>query len=81
GRLAMLPYMPLDIIYEIFQALRPCDLLQMSRVSKMLRGILMSKSSGWIWRYSYSATGLPPVPDEMTIPGFVSLIYDNQCHV
>ncbi|TRM56569.1 hypothetical protein BD626DRAFT_466220 [Schizophyllum amplum] len=80
GRLAALPEMPLDILYEILQNMHPRDLLQVSRTTKTLRSVLMSKSSIWIWNASHAASDLPPVPQGMTVPQFVSLAYDRFCH-
>lgn len=80
GRLAALPEMPLDILYEIFRNMHPRDLLQASRTTKTLRSVLMSKSSIWIWKDSHAASDLPPVPPGMTVPQFVGLAYDRFCH-
>lgn len=81
GRLAALPQMPLDILFEIFRSMHPRDLLHVSRTTKVLRAVLMNKSSIWIWKDSYAAASdLPPIAEGMTVPQFVSLAYDRICH-
>ncbi|TRM61386.1 hypothetical protein BD626DRAFT_599450, partial [Schizophyllum amplum] len=82
GTLAALTSMPLDILYEIFTHMHPLDLLHTARTTKMLRSVLMSASLAWIWKDSYSAHAqdLPPLPDDMNVPQFVSLVYDKVCH-
>ncbi|KAE9395804.1 hypothetical protein BT96DRAFT_942121 [Gymnopus androsaceus JB14] len=57
---------PLDVILEIFCYLSPGDLLQLARSSKDLRGILMSKSSEFIWRIAReNVRGFPPRPGDL----------------
>ncbi|KAE9405746.1 hypothetical protein BT96DRAFT_988249 [Gymnopus androsaceus JB14] len=73
---------PLDIILEIFCYLSPGDLLQLARSSKDLRGILMSKSSGSIWRIAReNVRDLPPCPKDLNEPQYAHLLYDSYCHV
>ncbi|TRM61375.1 hypothetical protein BD626DRAFT_85719 [Schizophyllum amplum] len=81
GQLAALQEMPLDILFLIFSYMHPLDLLHTARTTKTLRSILMSRSSAWIWRDSYAAAcDVPPAPeDDVTIPEFVSLLYDRIC--
>ncbi|TRM61401.1 hypothetical protein BD626DRAFT_460226 [Schizophyllum amplum] len=80
GRLAAFAEMPLDILYEILRYMHPRDLLQVSRTTKTLRSVLMSKSFIGIWNHSHTAYDLPPVFSGMTVPQFVSLAYDRFCH-
>ncbi|KAI5823533.1 hypothetical protein K523DRAFT_376815 [Schizophyllum commune Tattone D] len=82
GKLAALPEMPLYVLYEIFSNMHPLDLLHVSRTTKMLRSVLMSRSSAWIWKESCARAipALPPVPADLDIPQFVRLAYDRTCH-
>ncbi|KAL1660197.1 hypothetical protein GGF50DRAFT_63704 [Schizophyllum commune] len=82
GKLSALPDMPMDILYEIFRSLHPSDLLHLARTTKAFRSLLMNRSSAWLWKDGYAAYAedLPPVPDDLTIPQFVSLAYDRICH-
>ncbi|TRM67677.1 hypothetical protein BD626DRAFT_104585 [Schizophyllum amplum] len=75
--------MPLDILYEVFKNMHPLDLLQVSRTNKAFRGVLMSRSSAWIWKGSFAAAQdlLPPLHEDLTIPQFISLIFDRTCSV
>lgn len=43
----------------------------------------MSRSSLWLWKNSYANTehGLPPMPDDLTIPKFVGFVIDEVCDV
>ncbi|KAL1754816.1 hypothetical protein FB107DRAFT_214895 [Schizophyllum commune] len=73
--------LPWDILYEILSNTHPIDLLQISRATRTLRRTLMSRSSNWIWKKSYAAhPDLPAVPEDMTIPQFMSLAVDRWCH-
>ncbi|KAF9015800.1 hypothetical protein BDZ89DRAFT_435482 [Hymenopellis radicata] len=40
---------PLDVLFEIFSYLEPLDLLRMSRTTKDLRQLLMSRSTAFVW--------------------------------
>ncbi|KAI4293965.1 hypothetical protein K525DRAFT_274728 [Schizophyllum commune Loenen D] len=82
GKLAALPEMPLYVLYEIFSNMHRLDLLHVSRTTKMLRSVLMSRSSAWIWKESCARAipALPPVPADLDIPQFVRLAYDRTCH-
>ncbi|KAE9395803.1 hypothetical protein BT96DRAFT_1021718 [Gymnopus androsaceus JB14] len=74
--------MPLDVIFEIFCHLSPGDLLQLARSSKDLRGILMSKSSEFIWRIAReNVRGFPPRPGDLNEPQYAHLLYEPYCHV
>ncbi|KAF8907431.1 hypothetical protein CPB85DRAFT_1436555 [Mucidula mucida] len=47
GILEQITDTPLDVLFEIFSYLEPFDLLRLSRTTKDLRGLLMSKSSAF----------------------------------
>ncbi|KAE9411526.1 hypothetical protein BT96DRAFT_983257 [Gymnopus androsaceus JB14] len=81
---------PLDVMFEvgiadigliafsvIFYYLGPGDLLRLARTSNDLRGILMSKSSGIIWRAARgNVEDLPPLPLDLNEPQFPNI--DNK---
>ncbi|THH06455.1 hypothetical protein EW145_g4074 [Phellinidium pouzarii] len=79
GRLAMMMSMPIDIFYEIAHHLGPDDLLRLSRSSKALRELLMSKSSKLIWRAAEEAVGLPDCPQDLSSPQYASFVFDTFC--
>ncbi|KAG7085530.1 hypothetical protein E1B28_003089 [Marasmius oreades] len=71
---------PLDVMLEIFSYLWPREILFLSRTSKALRHILMSKSSALIWRAARNNAGLPPLPPDLSEPQYASLAFDPYCH-
>ncbi|KAJ3716991.1 hypothetical protein C8R42DRAFT_724633 [Lentinula raphanica] len=80
----MMPSLPLDVgLFEIFVRLDPRDLLSLSRTSKRLRYLLMSRSSELIWRAARLnfEGGLPPLPPGLNEPQFAHLLFDLYCHV
>ncbi|KDR81903.1 hypothetical protein GALMADRAFT_240195 [Galerina marginata CBS 339.88] len=73
--------MPLDILFETFGRLEPLDLLRVSRTSKTLRKILMSRTSITIWRQSLSFMGgLPACFPGMNEPQYSYLMFDETCY-
>ncbi|KAI5900856.1 uncharacterized protein SCHCODRAFT_01344136 [Schizophyllum commune H4-8] len=73
--------LPLDVLLEILTHVDPMSLRHVSRTSQALRDTLTGPRSDWIWRASYANTdhGLPPAPDDMTVPQFLSLLVDRVC--
>ncbi|KAF8828886.1 hypothetical protein HHX47_DHR3001166 [Lentinula edodes] len=78
---------PLEIIIEaritmklsmILCHLDPGDLLRLSRASKGLRNILLSKTSESIWRVAREnfIPGLPPLPMDLNEPQYARLFFD-----
>ncbi|KAL1714050.1 hypothetical protein EV715DRAFT_210358 [Schizophyllum commune] len=82
GRLAALQDIPMDILWEIFGHLHPADLLHVARTTKLYRSVLMNRSAIGMWKDSYASAAdeLPPLPEDMTIPQFVSLCFDRICY-
>ncbi|KZT19471.1 hypothetical protein NEOLEDRAFT_1142039 [Neolentinus lepideus HHB14362 ss-1] len=81
GKLALLPTLPLDVLFEIFGHLLPLDLLHLARITKAFRRILMHRSSKTIWKNALSnIDGLPPCPDDMSEPAYANLAFDLHCH-
>ncbi|KAL0066954.1 hypothetical protein AAF712_005943 [Marasmius tenuissimus] len=72
---------PLDVILEIFKYLWPREILHLSRTSKSLRELLMSRSSAPIWRAARINSGLPPLPPDLSEPRYASLAFDPYCNV
>ncbi|KAI0310926.1 hypothetical protein OF83DRAFT_1295639 [Amylostereum chailletii] len=83
GCLSRLPSMPLDMLFEIFRCLHPSDLLQLARVSKPFRQILMSEKRASLWRDSYVFTdGAPLCPEGMSEPAWAHLLFGGAyCHL
>ncbi|KAL1658929.1 hypothetical protein GGF50DRAFT_131396 [Schizophyllum commune] len=73
--------MPLDLLFEVAGYLDPTSLLHLSRVLRAIHSTLMCQSSLWLWKNSYSNIdhGLPPIPDDLTIPNFVRFVVDDVC--
>lgn len=50
GYLKLMTEMPVDILLEIFSRVEPLDLLQLSRATKALRGIITSPNVAFLWK-------------------------------
>ncbi|KAG6813339.1 hypothetical protein H0H92_011887 [Tricholoma furcatifolium] len=60
----------------IFRELEPIDILNLSRTSKSLRNILMSRSSIGVWKSALSRfRGLPECPEDMSEPAYANLLF------
>ncbi|KAL1658934.1 hypothetical protein GGF50DRAFT_131398 [Schizophyllum commune] len=73
--------LPLDVLLEILTHVDPMSLRHVSRTSRALRDTLTGPRSNWIWRASYANTdhGLPPAPEDITVPQFLGLLVDRVC--
>ncbi|KAH8115087.1 hypothetical protein DFH11DRAFT_1591331 [Phellopilus nigrolimitatus] len=71
--------MPIDVFCEIARYLGPDDLLRMSRASKKLRNLLMTKYSKPIWRAAEKAVGLPECPLDLSSPQYASFSLRFHC--
>ncbi|KAF9267079.1 hypothetical protein L218DRAFT_985136 [Marasmius fiardii PR-910] len=71
---------PLDVMVEIFSHLWPREILYLSRTSKSLRRMLMSRSYASIWRTARNNAGLPPLPQDLSEPQYASLAFDPYCY-
>ncbi|GLB35460.1 hypothetical protein LshimejAT787_0210250 [Lyophyllum shimeji] len=81
GALQGIAEMPLEILHEIFLHLYPADLLNLSRINKALRRILMTKSVEFIWRQArINLEDLPPRPADLSEFQYARLIFDALCH-
>jgi hypothetical protein len=58
------------------------DLLRLTRTTKILRSLLLQKSTRSIWKAALAnIRGLPGIPDDLNEPAYASLLYDRFCHV
>ncbi|ESK85447.1 hypothetical protein Moror_10999 [Moniliophthora roreri MCA 2997] len=88
GKLRVLTELPLDIVYEIFGHVDELDLLNLSRINKALRNILISRKSISIWkrvltRSDYGSEGFPWkefVEYGLNEPQLVNLAFSDHCH-
>jgi hypothetical protein len=54
----------------------------MARTNKTLRRMIMSRSMRAVWIASINAVpGMPPCPAHLTVPQYVQLAFENNCHV
>ncbi|KAG7088862.1 hypothetical protein E1B28_012816 [Marasmius oreades] len=80
GALRYIMEIPLDVLFEILGYLDPIDVLRLSRTSKDLRRILLSRSSVSVWKAARTNLGVPdPIPS-MSEPAFANLLFDPHCH-
>ncbi|CAE6447221.1 unnamed protein product [Rhizoctonia solani] len=71
---------PIDIFTEITSLLYPKDIISLSRASRFLRNLLMSRSSRHIWiRVINNIEGLPPCPPDMSEPSYLTLLFARDC--
>ncbi|KAF8548203.1 hypothetical protein OG21DRAFT_790584 [Imleria badia] len=72
----------LDVLYVIFASMRPLNLLNLARTCKSFRGILMVKSSAFVWKAALrQVDGLPDCPDDSSEPAYTNLVFHARCHV
>ncbi|KAL1661162.1 hypothetical protein GGF50DRAFT_61677 [Schizophyllum commune] len=83
SRACALYSLPLDVLFEVFSYVDPIFLLHLSRTSRLSRTTLLSLPARWVWKTSYAESDhdLPPAPDDMTIPQFLSLLVDKTCDI
>jgi hypothetical protein len=65
---------------QIFSYLTPLDILHLSRTTKALRDILMSRSAITIWKSAFTFEPELPVPPDMSEPEWANLIFSPHCH-
>ncbi|KAJ7283173.1 hypothetical protein C8J57DRAFT_1120601 [Mycena rebaudengoi] len=71
----------MDVLFEIFGHLNPLDLLHLSRTTKEIRAILMTRSAAFVWKESRrNIKALPDIPPELSEPQYANLVFDAQCH-
>ncbi|RDB24199.1 hypothetical protein Hypma_008654 [Hypsizygus marmoreus] len=80
GALKGLVEMPMDILFEILGHLTSADILRLSWMSKALRGILMNRSSAFIWKTARAnVEGLPDCPPFLNEPQYAAFMFDSTC--
>ncbi|KAG1750274.1 hypothetical protein EDB19DRAFT_2022527 [Suillus lakei] len=81
GKLELLPSMNMDILCQILSFLRPMDLLNLSRITKAFRSLLMQKSSAFIWREARrQIANFPNCPTDLSEPQYANLAFYPHCH-
>ncbi|KAI5824195.1 hypothetical protein K523DRAFT_401596 [Schizophyllum commune Tattone D] len=73
--------LPLELLLEVLGHLDAPSLLELARTTKLLRNLLLSRSSIKIWKRGYRNTkpAMPPPPSDMSIPRFVAFVEDEIC--
>ena len=67
---------------QILSCVEPRDLLQLSRTSKTLRGVIMDKSNRFVWVNSFAADEeAPKCPKDISEPAWAQLLYSPYCQV
>ncbi|KLO06466.1 hypothetical protein SCHPADRAFT_946061 [Schizopora paradoxa] len=80
GKLSKLLEMPMEIFTEIACYMSPEDLLNLSRASRGLREILMSKSSERVWEAARKVQGnIPARPPDLNEPQYADLLFGKGC--
>ncbi|CUA77991.1 E3 ubiquitin-protein ligase TRIM13 [Rhizoctonia solani] len=80
GRLAVLMNMPTDVFAEIASHLWPVDIINLARLNKYFRNMLMTRSSIHIWHSAMrNVPGLPDCPAEMGEPRYLALVFLKTC--
>ncbi|KAH9918377.1 uncharacterized protein BXZ73DRAFT_1024, partial [Epithele typhae] len=67
----------------IMSYLPPLDLLHLARVSNDFRQMLMTRSIKWLWEISLRRydPSPPPCPDYLSMPEYVSVLFEKVCMV
>jgi hypothetical protein len=84
GKLRFITEVPLDVLFEIFGQLLPADILNVSRASKVLRDMLLRKSSAFLWKQTFlnvPSPAPPPRPDDMNEAQYANLLWSKYCFV
>jgi hypothetical protein len=62
---------------QVFKHLELADLLYLSRTSKALRSILLSRTSISLWKRVVANDGLPPCTEDLNEPQLAELMFGN----
>ncbi|OCB85980.1 hypothetical protein A7U60_g6875 [Sanghuangporus baumii] len=79
GKLSLVMSLPIDVLYEIAMHLMPLDLLYLSRTSRSLYGIFMSRSSRHVWIMCENGMQMLPCPSNLNEPQYASLYFEKTC--
>ena len=70
-----------ELSSQIFKHLQLIDVMHLSRTSKPLRSILMSRTSIYVWKQAVANDGLPPCTKDLNEPKLAELIFGRSCDV
>jgi hypothetical protein len=75
--------LPLEVLYDVLELAHPMDLLHLSRSSKALRSIILSKQAENVWKNAYDHYHeLPRPPKELSPPKWTAMMFDDsKCDV
>ncbi|KAM5542623.1 hypothetical protein V8D89_003584 [Ganoderma adspersum] len=77
------PFMslPVDVLLEIATHCHPLDLLRLSRVSKKLRAVLLTKRNRSVWVRARNGLDLPmpACPEDMSEPKYAFFVFEPVC--
>ncbi|KAF8066603.1 hypothetical protein FPV67DRAFT_1495663 [Lyophyllum atratum] len=76
---SLLPTMPMDIQFEILRFMSPKDLISLTRASKSLRAMLMTRNAITVWKSARENLGCPACPADFSEPRWAVLIFENHC--
>ncbi|KAI0373296.1 hypothetical protein BV20DRAFT_1050199 [Pilatotrama ljubarskyi] len=81
GNLTEVFNLPFDVFFEILSHLRPIDILRLSRTSKELRSMLLSRASRHIWIAARRniLPQMPDCPDHMSEARYAQLGFERDC--
>ncbi|CUA77990.1 hypothetical protein RSOLAG22IIIB_06913 [Rhizoctonia solani] len=80
GRLAVIMNMPIDVLTEIASHLWPVDIINLARLNKSFRNILMTRPSIHIWHNAMKNVPiLPDCPPDMSEPRYLALVFLKTC--
>ncbi|KAI5900798.1 uncharacterized protein SCHCODRAFT_02608814 [Schizophyllum commune H4-8] len=94
GCLSRLFDLPPELIDEVLSHLHPIDLLHLCRTTKLLRSMLLNRSTAFLWRRCMAnvpehplnpgVPDVPPKPDDLNEPQWANLLYGKvgcyRCH-
>ncbi|KAI9065544.1 hypothetical protein FKP32DRAFT_1674668 [Trametes sanguinea] len=81
GKLRQVLDLPMDVFFEVAAHLQPLDILQLSRVSKELREVLLSRHHRYVWIAALRnvTPALPRCPSYLNEPQFARVVFDHVC--
>ncbi|KAG8780832.1 hypothetical protein FRC12_022536 [Ceratobasidium sp. 428] len=72
--------LPPEVFNEIVACLIPADLLSLTRTTKSLRNMLMTRASQHLWQAAIrNISQLPECPPQLSEPKYISLLYSHTC--
>lgn len=75
--------LPVELLFDILELAHPMDLMHLSRTSKGLRKVVLSKSSEPVWKAAYkNYDELNNPPEDIPYPKWTAMMYDDaRCDV